>query len=150
MEYKIKQIVFVKISSFILLMWIRQFNNDVIMKMEFSMESTAILKKNGLKKVYDDFLEKNRRIGDIALNKIKLSVLLKLAFISTIDAWVQKISLFKGFYSVLGKLRNDVKSYIYIAICGLIIIEISVIVIIEIYRVLRNNEKYKKLMLMME
>ncbi|SBT01281.1 Plasmodium exported protein (Pm-fam-a like), unknown function [Plasmodium malariae] len=141
------------------------YNNGMFDGKHFHFQKKWIKKKD-----HDDFLEKNRRICDITLKKIKfrkykfgvalflfffflgigLSLLQGLPFMKAVDKWMENDSLLKGLHSALKRLGNEGNFYIYIGLFSVIIIKLSVIVIIVIYRILRNNEKYNRFKLMTE
>ncbi|SBT85660.1 fam-m protein [Plasmodium malariae] len=122
------------------------------------------------KKDYENFVEKKRRIGDIALKKIKLrsysfgvaqffiffllgvglSILPTFPFWSSMKNNIESIPLFGELYKYMEKLGKNEQFYIYLALFSVIIITLSVMLIIGLYKILRNNEKYNKIKLMTE
>ncbi|SCP03069.1 fam-m protein [Plasmodium malariae] len=144
---------------------VTDYNNGIFDGKHFHFERKWIKKKD-----YECFLEKKRRICDISLRKIKLrkykfgvalfllffflgiglSVLPGLPFIKTVEGWMKDNELLKSLYSALDDLKNGENFYIYIGLFSIIIIKLSVIVIIVIYKILRNNEKYNRIKLMTE
>ncbi|SCN12012.1 fam-m protein [Plasmodium malariae] len=131
----------------------------------FHFEKKWIKKKN-----YNNLVERNRRICDIALKKIKfrsygfgvtqffifllfgvgLAVLPTFDFWSSVEAKIKESSLLGTLYSALKNLEKYEQFYIYVALFSLIMIMLSVMLIIGIYKILRNNEKYNKIKLMTE
>ncbi|SBT00312.1 Plasmodium exported protein (Pm-fam-a like), unknown function [Plasmodium malariae] len=95
------------------------------------------------KKDYDDFIDKNRKICDIYLKKLKFR---NYGF---------GVSLFFLFF-LLGIILTEItewlgvekKPYIYIILFGVLMIMLSVMLIIALYKILRNNEKFEKIKLM--
>ncbi|KAI4840320.1 hypothetical protein MKS88_001038 [Plasmodium brasilianum] len=144
---------------------VTDYNKGMFDGKHFHFEKKWIKKKD-----YDNFLERNRRICDISLNKIKfrkyrigvalfllffflgigLSVLPGLPFMETVGEWMKGNILLKSFYSALDELKNGGNFYIYIGLFSIIMIKLSVIVIIVIFKILRNNEKYNRIKLMTE
>ncbi|KAI4839245.1 hypothetical protein MKS88_001789 [Plasmodium brasilianum] len=144
---------------------VTDYNNGIFDGKYFHFESKWIKNKD-----YVHFLEKKRRICDISLRKIKLrkyklgvalfllffflgiglSVLPVLPFMKTVGEWMKENGLLKSFYSALDDLKNAGNFYIYIGLFSIIMIKLSVIVIIVIYKILRNNEKFNRIKLMTE
>ncbi|SBT86401.1 fam-m protein [Plasmodium malariae] len=138
------------------------YNNGIFDGKHFHFEKKLIKKKD-----YDDFLEQSKRVGDIALKKIKLrnygfgfSIFIIFLLLGI------GLPILKG-YRLLDNLSNTMpfsfvmffivdsvnpvlEKYIYlISFCVLIII-VSIILIITIPKILRNNEKYNKIKLLTE
>ncbi|KAI4833983.1 fam-m protein [Plasmodium brasilianum] len=131
----------------------------------FHFEKKWIKKKN-----YNNLVERNRRICDIALKKIKfrsygfgvtqffifllfgvgLAVLPTFEFWSSVGEKIKDNPLLGTLYNALDKLKNYEQFYIYLALLSVIMITLSVMLIIGIYKILRNNEKYNKIKLMTE
>ncbi|KAI4841137.1 hypothetical protein MKS88_000372 [Plasmodium brasilianum] len=144
---------------------VTDYNNGIFDGKYFHFERKWIKNKD-----YEHFLEKKRRICDISLRKIKLrkykfgvtlfllffflgiglSVLPVLPFMKTVDGWIEKDSLLKGLHSAIKQAGEKGMFYIYIGLFSIIMIKLSVIVIIVIYKILRNNEKYNRIKLMTE
>ncbi|SBS95788.1 Plasmodium exported protein (Pm-fam-a like), unknown function [Plasmodium malariae] len=144
---------------------VTDYNNGMFDGKHFHFEKKWIKKKD-----YDNFLERKRRICNISLGKIKfrsygfagflcfifflfgvgLSVLPKLPFMESVWTSIEKESFLKHLCEMLGKLDNKSKFYIYIGLFSILMAILSVIVIVAFYKVLRNNEKYKKIKLMSE
>ncbi|SBT87291.1 fam-m protein [Plasmodium malariae] len=115
------------------------------------------------KKDYDDFLEKNGRIGNIALKKIKFRnygfvvVLFFLFFLLGIGHPVlEGLGYSKTVGEKIAKLlfadnmATKVQPYMCLILFSVLIVILSVIIIIAFYKILRNNEKYKRIKLMTE
>ncbi|SBS99396.1 Plasmodium exported protein (Pm-fam-a like), unknown function, partial [Plasmodium malariae] len=141
------------------------YDNGMFDGKHFHFEKKWIKKKD-----YENFAEKKRRIGEIALKKIKLrsysfgvaqflifflfgvglSVLPTFSFSSSIENGIKSIPLFGQLYESINALGNNEQFYIYLALFSVIIITLSVMLIIGLYKILRNNEKYNKIKLMTE
>ncbi|KAI4833796.1 uncharacterized protein MKS88_000216 [Plasmodium brasilianum] len=144
---------------------VTDYNNGMFDGKHFHFEKKWIKKKD-----YDHFLERKRRICNIALGKIKfrsygfagflffiffflgvgLSVLPKLEFLNGVLDWIKKISFLEYFCTKLDSLGNENKFYIYIGLFSILMAILSVIIIVAFYKILRNNEKYKKIKLISE
>ncbi|SBT85613.1 fam-m protein [Plasmodium malariae] len=140
------------------------YNNGMFDGKHFHFEKKWIKKKD-----YDNFLEKNRRIRDITLKKIKfknygfgVAIFFLFFLIGTglpilrgIEMSISEENRKKQqfLFEFIGKLKEIMQldeGTIYLILFGVVIIILSVIVIIAIYKILRNNEKYKKIKLMTE
>ncbi|SBS98929.1 Plasmodium exported protein (Pm-fam-a like), unknown function, partial [Plasmodium malariae] len=141
------------------------YNSGMFDGKHFHFEKKWIKKKD-----YDNFLENKRRICDIALKKIKfrsyrfgvtqffifLFLGIGLAILPIFDFWkdleskIKSIPLFGQLYDSIDKLEKLDQFYIYLALFSVIMITLSVMLIIGIYKILRNNEKYNKIKLMTE
>ncbi|SBT85633.1 fam-m protein [Plasmodium malariae] len=140
------------------------YNNGIFDGKHFHFEKKWIKKKN-----YDDFLDKKRRICDILLKKIKfrsyglaafifflfmligigLPILCGLGYMEKeIKIPFSSQSLYNAVKSIMETLSPEKHSYLIMF--SLIIIILSVIIIIALPKILRNNEKYKKIKLMRE
>ncbi|KAI4839090.1 hypothetical protein MKS88_002606 [Plasmodium brasilianum] len=137
----------------------------------FDGKHVHIGKKWIKKKGYDDFLEKRRRIGDIALKKIKfrnygfgvamffffflvgvrIPLSPGLTFLNNIK-WMEITNNTVGnfFYDAIEKMTNIMDTYSYIVYFSILIVILSVMLIIGIYIILRNNEKYSKIKIINE
>ncbi|SBT00827.1 Plasmodium exported protein (Pm-fam-a like), unknown function, partial [Plasmodium malariae] len=122
------------------------------------------------KKDYDEFLGKNRKICDIALKKIKFKsygfavVLFFIFFLLGIGIpglygieslnfeWkdIDNKEFWKYFKDIEKMVPEAIRPYIHIVTFSILMIIISVILIVVIYKTLRNNEKYKKIKLIRE
>ncbi|KAI4841371.1 hypothetical protein MKS88_000612 [Plasmodium brasilianum] len=132
----------------------------------FHFEKRWIRKKN-----YDEFLGKNRKICDIALKKIKFKsygfavVLFFIFFLLGIGIpalygieslnfeWkdIDKNGFWKYFKEPIENMVPEtISPYIHIITFSILMIIISVILIVVIYKTLRNNEKYQQIKLMRE
>ncbi|KAI4838708.1 fam-m protein [Plasmodium brasilianum] len=140
---------------------VMDYNNGMFDGKHFHFEKKLIKKKH-----YDDFLEKNRRICNMALKKIKFRsygfgvTTFFLFFVLGIG-----IPILKGLESVKDLLKvkpidqvcNLIKKipgltnledkYIYLIFFGVLIIILTIILLIAIPKILSNNEKYKKIKL---
>ncbi|SBT86393.1 fam-m protein [Plasmodium malariae] len=141
------------------------YNSGMFDGKHFHFEKKWIKKKN-----YDNLVERNRRICDIALKKIKfrsygfgvaqyfifllfgvgLAVLPTFEFWSSVGEKIKSSSLLGTLYDTLNSLKDYQRFYIYLGIYSVIMIMLSVILITGIYKILRNNEKYNKIKLMTE
>ncbi|SBS94146.1 Plasmodium exported protein (Pm-fam-a like), unknown function [Plasmodium malariae] len=139
------------------------YNNGMFDGKHFHFEKKWIKKKD-----YDNFVEKNRRIHDIALKKINfrsygfgvtqffifLFLGIGLAILPTFDFWkdleskIENIPLFGQLYKSIDSLGKNEQFYIYLALFSVILITLSLMLIIGIYKILRNNEKYNKIKIM--
>ncbi|KAI4837522.1 hypothetical protein MKS88_003999 [Plasmodium brasilianum] len=121
--------------------------------------------KKWVKKIdYDTFLEKKKRIGDISLKKIKfrsykfgISIFLVFfllgiglpvssAFGVSEDSGIGK-DILTFLKNTLG-LSSERDAYILLFLVTFIML--AVLIIIAIFKILSNNEKYQKIKLMME
>ncbi|SBS92493.1 Plasmodium exported protein (Pm-fam-a like), unknown function, partial [Plasmodium malariae] len=118
------------------------------------------------KKDYDYFLEKNRRIGDISLKKIKFRnykfgvAILFLFFVLGIGYPILqglgylKTAAEKIMESIKSAFKlNDnipVPSYTYPLLFSILLFILAIIIVVGITKILINNEKYKKIKLMTE
>ncbi|KAI4833793.1 uncharacterized protein MKS88_000213 [Plasmodium brasilianum] len=141
------------------------YNNGMFDGKHFHFDKKWIKKKD-----YDYFLEKNRRIRDIALKKIKFKnygfgvaifiIFLLFGIGVPLSPGIPFLSVewnkFKQdpfgyyFYYYLGKIPEYVQPYFYIILFSLLIIILSIIFIVTMYKILRNNEKFIKFNLMPE
>ncbi|SBS92344.1 Plasmodium exported protein (Pm-fam-a like), unknown function [Plasmodium malariae] len=139
------------------------YNNGMFDGKHFHFNKKWIKKKD-----YDYFLEKNRRIRDIALKKIKFKnygfgVALFLIFV------LLGIGLsINGVYHLPSEsaqsdgntnigfvilkflketLNFEKVGHVYILLFAVAFIMLSVLIIVAIYKILRNNEKYQKIKL---
>ncbi|SBS96596.1 Plasmodium exported protein (Pm-fam-a like), unknown function [Plasmodium malariae] len=148
------------------------YNNGIFDGKHFHFEKKWIKKKD-----YDTFLEKNRRIKNIALKKIKFRnygfgiAIFFFFFLMGIGLPILRAyesvkgAVFTPFktcwefiYKILGlaegangQTSNSVVpgvEYFYIAIFVFLIILLAVSLIVTIPKILRNNEKYEKIKLM--
>ncbi|KAI4836223.1 hypothetical protein MKS88_004011 [Plasmodium brasilianum] len=144
---------------------VTDYNNGMFDGKHFHFQKKWLKKKD-----YDNFVEKNRRIHDISLKKIKfrkyryaVAIFFLFFFLgiglplscefkfardvtespgSAIDKMVMKY-----ISGVLG-IKNE--GHIFILLYAVTFIMLAVIIIIAVYKVLRNNEKYQKIKLMTE
>ncbi|SBS98633.1 Plasmodium exported protein (Pm-fam-a like), unknown function, partial [Plasmodium malariae] len=140
------------------------YNNGIFDGKHFHFEKKWIKKEN-----YDDFLDKKRRICDILLKKIKFRSYGLAAFIFFLFMLIGiGLPILRGLGYMEGKINipfssqellDTVKSivdtlcpekYSYLIMFSLIIFILSVIIIIALPKILRYNEKYKKIKLMRE
>ncbi|KAI4836001.1 fam-m protein [Plasmodium brasilianum] len=138
------------------------YNNGMFDGKHFHFEKKWIKKKD-----YDNFLERNRRICDISLRKIrfrKYSIGIAMFFIflllgigipilsslpSLKEAWESITN-----DGILNKLKvnveawgDNVLSYLIIALFSVLMVMLAVMLIVGFYKILRNNEKYNKIKL---
>ncbi|SBT85610.1 fam-m protein [Plasmodium malariae] len=122
------------------------------------------------KKDYDHYLERNRRICDISLKKIKfrkygIGISMLLIFLllgigipvlpkleSLKNAWDSIIegTTWNTFKQFIDSLIKGKEYYIFIALFSVLMIMLSIMIIISTYKILRNNEKYNKIKLINE
>ncbi|SBS91838.1 Plasmodium exported protein (Pm-fam-a like), unknown function [Plasmodium malariae] len=127
------------------------YNNGMFDGKHFHFQKKWIKKKD-----YDSFLEKKRRICDVALKKIKfknyglpMSCKFEMVRAGTTDTRSNSIDLqiIKYISDLLGT-KNELHVFILLYTVAFIIL--VVLIIIATYKILRNNEKYQKLKLMRE
>ncbi|SCP03071.1 fam-m protein [Plasmodium malariae] len=141
------------------------YNNGMFDGKHFHFEKKWIRKKD-----YDLFIQKNRRIIDINLKKIKFRnygfgvALFFLFFILGIgipilpainplnEVWksLDSNTSWKEWKEAIDGFVNYLGDYAFTILFTVFIVILSVILIIAIYRILRNNEKYTKMKLIME
>ncbi|SBS95520.1 Plasmodium exported protein (Pm-fam-a like), unknown function [Plasmodium malariae] len=140
---------------------VTDYDNGMFDGKHFHFEKKWIKKKD-----YDYIIEKNRRICDIALKKIRFrdygfGVIMFFIFIligigypilqglGYLNKALEKI---KELLQSAGILESSatVSSYTYPLLFSIMIIILSIIIIISITKILINNEKYKKIKLMTE
>ncbi|SBS96159.1 Plasmodium exported protein (Pm-fam-a like), unknown function [Plasmodium malariae] len=122
------------------------------------------------KKGYDYFLERNKRICDIALKKLRfrkyrigvamfliflllgigIPILSKLSFFKDIWDKITQDSLWNTFKKFIDPLIKGKEFYIFIALFSVLMTMLSIMLIIVTYKILRNNEKYNKIKLIRE
>ncbi|SBS96492.1 Plasmodium exported protein (Pm-fam-a like), unknown function, partial [Plasmodium malariae] len=145
------------------------YNNGMFDGKHFHFEKKWIKKKD-----YDNFVEKNRRIHDIALKKIKfrsygfgvfifflflvlgisLPILEGVGILKTLG---EKLVGTRSSSTWFGVALDKIVSFLNLSESAykilpkvLLFVFLAVIIIITIPIILRNNEKYKKIKLMME
>ncbi|SBT85616.1 fam-m protein [Plasmodium malariae] len=140
------------------------YNDGMFDGKHFHFEKRWIKKKD-----YNTFLEKNNRIRDIALRKIKfrnygfgvfiffiffllgigLPILKALPSYSALE---EKLAFIKSFWDYIEKPFEYIvkKEEAFALFFFVLIIILGAILIIAIPKILRNNEKYKKIKLMTE
>ncbi|SBT87643.1 fam-m protein [Plasmodium malariae] len=136
------------------------YNNGMFDGKHFHFQKKWVKKKD-----YDTSLEKKNRIGDISLKKIKfrsykfgIAILLVFfllgiglpvssAFGLSDGSVTEKNDILSFLESTLG-LGSETNAYILLFLVTFIML--AVLIIIAIYKILRNNEKYQKIKLMME
>ncbi|SBT01465.1 Plasmodium exported protein (Pm-fam-a like), unknown function [Plasmodium malariae] len=143
------------------------YNNGMFDGKHFHFEKKWIKKKD-----YDYFIEKNRRICDINLKKIKfrsygfgiatflifllLGVGLPILRTCELSGIFGENGPFKKCWEYVETLLSDSlkktlsEGYVYLIIFGIFIITLTVILIVTIYKILINNEKYNKIKLLNE
>ncbi|SBS96010.1 Plasmodium exported protein (Pm-fam-a like), unknown function [Plasmodium malariae] len=140
------------------------YNNGTFDGKHFHFQKKWIKKKD-----HDDFLEKNRRICDITLEKIKfrkyrfgvaifiiflflgigLAVLPKLPFMESVWTSINN-SLPEALKGAIEAAQKYVNNYLYLILYTALFVILSIMLIIAIYKILRNNEKYNKIKLITE
>ncbi|KAI4838052.1 hypothetical protein MKS88_003475 [Plasmodium brasilianum] len=142
---------------------VMDYNNGMFDGKHFHFEKKFIRKKD-----YDDFLQKSRRLHDIDLKKIKFrsysfGVIIFILFcllgiglpiLRALD--MGKKPIFESFSSlwnlIKGYLGQQIEclgvEYFYGILFSFCILVLAVIIIITIPKILRNNEKYKKIKLL--
>ncbi|SBT86815.1 fam-m protein [Plasmodium malariae] len=138
---------------------VTDYDNGIFDGKYFHFEKKLIKKKD-----YDNFLERNKRISDILLKKIKFRsygfgvVTFILFFLSGITLPIIKgvgylntvnEKLMELIKLIAGEV-NALKPYIGVITFGVFIIITGIIFLIIIYKILCNNEKYKKIKSMSE
>ncbi|KAI4833593.1 fam-m protein [Plasmodium brasilianum] len=132
------------------------YNNGIFDGKYFHFEKKWIKKKD-----YDSFLEKKRRMRDIKLKKIKFRsygfgvFIFFLFFLFGIGLPIlYGLNYLEKVLSPLDSLLQsdgvDAKMYSFLILFGIVIIILSVIILVSIPKILRNNEKYKKIKYMTE
>ncbi|SBT85602.1 fam-m protein [Plasmodium malariae] len=140
------------------------YNNGIFDGKHFHFEKKWIKKKN-----YDNFLEKKRRIRAITLKKIKLKkygfgvalffifflmgigLPIKRGFeLSVDDLDSKRYAIEKAIIDFVKELTSLEEGQIYIILFAVVFIILAIILIIAIYKIIRNNEKYNKIKLMTE
>ncbi|SBS95704.1 Plasmodium exported protein (Pm-fam-a like), unknown function [Plasmodium malariae] len=141
------------------------YNNGMFDGKHFHFQKKWIKKKD-----FDDFVEKKRRICDIDLKKIKfrnygfgfalffiflllgigIPISPGLTFLNVTWKTIKSYSLGEFIHDVIDKLTEHTGKYSLIVFFSFLIIILSVILIIAIYKILRNNEKYEKIKFMSE
>ncbi|SBS91641.1 Plasmodium exported protein (Pm-fam-a like), unknown function, partial [Plasmodium malariae] len=132
----------------------------------FHFEKKLIKKKD-----FDDLLEKKRRICDIALKKIKfrkyrygafmiflffllaigLPVLQQFTYLKIAGEWLKtNISLLGTLCTTVESVLSGAKNHFFLISYGILMVILTVILLIALYKILINNEKYKKFKLMAE
>ncbi|SBS98889.1 Plasmodium exported protein (Pm-fam-a like), unknown function, partial [Plasmodium malariae] len=140
------------------------YNNGMFDGKHFHFEKKWIRKKD-----YDNFLEKKRKICDITLKKIKFKnygfgvaiffffflLGIGLPIYRGLEMSIPNLDNQRG--ETINKIISRIKEMIgleegtiYVILFGIHMIILAIIFIIAIYKILRNNEKYKKIKLMTE
>ncbi|KAI4838037.1 fam-m protein [Plasmodium brasilianum] len=141
------------------------YNNGMFDGKNFHFEKKWLKKRD-----YDEFRKQKRRSGEIALKKIKfrsyglgitifsfflflgigLAVLPKLPFLKGVWDAIEKAQFFIQLKGAIEVAETYVNNYLYVILFIVLMVILSAIVIIVIYKILRNNEKYEKIKLMIE
>ncbi|KAI4838042.1 fam-m protein [Plasmodium brasilianum] len=141
------------------------YNNGMFDGKHFHFEKKWIKKKD-----YIDFLEKKRRICNIALKKIKfknygyivamfviffffgigLPVLSNLESLDTAWNGLDKKNVLKILYEAVKGWDQTAKSTIYLTIFSVLMLTLIIVLVKGICKILRNNEKYNKIKLITE
>ncbi|SBT85925.1 fam-m protein [Plasmodium malariae] len=140
------------------------YNNGMFDEKHFHFEKKWIKKKD------DNFLEKRRRICDIALKKIKyknygyivamylifsllvvgIDVLPRLKSLDTAWKKLDSGNILRTLYDYVKSWDKTVKTSVYLTLFSVIIIILIIVLVIGICNVLSNNEKHNKIKLMIE
>ncbi|SCN12429.1 fam-m protein [Plasmodium malariae] len=141
------------------------YDNGMFDGKHFHFEKKLIKKKD-----YDILLEKQRRICDIDLKKIKfrkyrygafmiflfflfaigLPILQQFKYLKSAgDSLKSALSLSEVWTAVESVLKGA-KEYFFLISFGILMVILSVILLISLYKLLINNEKYNKIKLMSE
>ncbi|SBS96561.1 Plasmodium exported protein (Pm-fam-a like), unknown function [Plasmodium malariae] len=141
------------------------YNSGMFDGKHFHFEKKWIRKKD-----YDHFIQKNRRIIDINLKKIKfrnygfgvalfflffllgIGIPILPAINSLNEAWksLDSSTSWKEWKVAIDNFVKSLGDYAFIILFTVFIVILSLILIIAIYRILRNNEKYTKMKLLMD
>ncbi|SBS94610.1 Plasmodium exported protein (Pm-fam-a like), unknown function [Plasmodium malariae] len=135
------------------------YNNGMFDGKHFHFEKKWITKKD-----YDNIVERNRRICDIALQKTKfrsygfgVTLFFLLFVVGVAYVILEGFKLFgtagENFANLLFSdttMAKTAGSYVFTVLFGLLIVILSIIIIIVIPRILKNNEKYEKIKLISE
>ncbi|KAI4838049.1 hypothetical protein MKS88_003472 [Plasmodium brasilianum] len=135
---------------------VMNYNNGIFDGKYFHFEKKWIKKKD-----YDNFLENNKRIRDIKLKKIKFRsygfgiVIFFLFFLFGIGLPIlHGLEYLKDVLSplegVLESAEGEAKKYSFLILFGILIIILSIMILVAIPKILKNNEKYKKIKYMTE
>ncbi|KAI4835522.1 fam-m protein [Plasmodium brasilianum] len=142
------------------------YDNGMFDGKQFHFEKKLIKKKD-----YDDLLEKKRRICDIALKKIKfrkyrygafitflfflfaigLPILQHFKYLKSAGEWLIKTALdLDNVWTAVEGVLKGAKEYFFLISFGILMFILSVLLVIALYKLLINNEKYNKIKLMSE
>ncbi|KAI4841334.1 fam-m protein [Plasmodium brasilianum] len=139
------------------------YNNSMFDGKHFHFERKLVKKKD-----YDDFLEKKRRICNIALKKIKfrkyrygafmfflfflvgigLPILQGLGYLKTAGESLKNSLSLSSVWDAVETALGEAKKHFFVISFGILMVILSVILLIALYKILKNNEKYKKIKLM--
>ncbi|KAI4836258.1 fam-m protein [Plasmodium brasilianum] len=141
------------------------YNNGIFDGKHFHFEKKLIKKRD-----YDDFLERQRRIIDIALKKITfrnygfggtifllffllgigLPILQGFKLLQSAGDVIKTLPGMTDLWGYVEGLLGDAKCHFFIISFGILMVILFVILIIMFPKILKNNEKYNKLKMMME
>ncbi|SBT87647.1 fam-m protein [Plasmodium malariae] len=141
------------------------YNNGMFDGKHFHFEKKWIKKKD-----YDNFLERNRRVCDISLRKIRfrkygigvamfvifslfaaaIDVLPRLKYLKKTLEKLETDNILKTLYEYVKTWDTTLKTSIYLTLYGALMLILIIVLVIGICRVLANNEKYNKIKLMSE
>ncbi|SBS98680.1 Plasmodium exported protein (Pm-fam-a like), unknown function [Plasmodium malariae] len=143
---------------------VTDYDNGIFDGKYFHFEKKLIKKKD-----YDNFLERNKRICDIALKKIKFKsygfgfAIIFLLFLLGIGLPILKgLELMDNLLNIkpiqelcklikkIPGLTNAQDISIFLVLFSIIIVILGIIIIVTIPKILKNNEKYKKIKFMIE
>ncbi|SBT86002.1 fam-m protein [Plasmodium malariae] len=141
------------------------YNKGIFDGKHFHFERKWIKKKD-----YDYFLEKRRRICDIGLKKVKfrsygfgvflfvlffllgigIPLLPKLSFLENTWKLIEESTLLKEICNNIKTFMKEKQPYLYSILFIVLMIMVSIMFLVGIYKILRNNEKYNKIKLIAE
>ncbi|SBT85457.1 fam-m protein [Plasmodium malariae] len=135
------------------------YNNGMFDGKHFHFQKKWVKKRD-----FDTFIAKKKRIGDISLKKIKFRsykfgfVIFFIFFLLGIGLPVSSAFNFSDGSDVGNTILSFLQSKLglgsngnaYILLFAVTFIMLAVLIIIAIYKILNNNEKYQKIKLMME
>ncbi|SBT87257.1 fam-m protein [Plasmodium malariae] len=141
------------------------YNSGMFDGKHFHFEKKWIKKKD-----YDNFLKKKRRLCDIALKKVKFkNYVFGVAIFFTFFLLGIGLPILRGFQLSPGSAQDQAtiidanileflkeilglqkEGYVYILFFAVTFIMLSILIIVAIYKILRNNEKYQKIKLLNE
>lgn len=141
------------------------YDNAMFDGKHFHFERKLIKKKD-----YDDLLEKKRRICDIDLKKIKfrkyrygafmtflfflfaigLPILQYFDYLKTAGHWIKSNLSLDPLWTAVESVLSGAKNHFFLISFLILMFILSVLLLIALYKILINNEKYNKIKLMSE